>query len=225
MRGCWLGLSSTHTRTDLLHAVLLGVACAARQALDAGGDPTRRRRRGAAARRWRHGICTLAPVVAELGATTTPSSDTALRHDRTFADFRPRLRNAINGAIAVLDRLADRWRAASRTTRWVSTHDRRHSATSWASSAHPSRSVRRARGPPPCSMWWSSTTRLSYELDRNCLPTGSSWAWQARGRRSTAHQRDRYLPAVELADGSKFHGKSSSLPLAAGEGEVSSHSL
>jgi hypothetical protein len=30
MRGCWLGLSSKHTRTDLLHAALLGVACAAR---------------------------------------------------------------------------------------------------------------------------------------------------------------------------------------------------
>jgi xylulokinase len=35
MRGCWLGLSSKRTRTDLLHAALLGVACAARQALDA----------------------------------------------------------------------------------------------------------------------------------------------------------------------------------------------
>ena len=65
-----------------------------------------------------------------------------------------------------------------------------------------------------------STARLSNELDRNCFPTGSSWAWQARGRRSTAQQRDRHLPAVELADSSKFHGKSSSssLPLAAGEG-------
>ena len=31
----WTGLSSEHTRTDLLHAALLGVACAARQALDA----------------------------------------------------------------------------------------------------------------------------------------------------------------------------------------------
>ena len=35
MRGGWLGLSSEHTRTDLLYAALLGVACAARQALDA----------------------------------------------------------------------------------------------------------------------------------------------------------------------------------------------
>jgi xylulokinase len=35
MRGGWLGLSSEHTRTDLLHAALLGVACAAREALDA----------------------------------------------------------------------------------------------------------------------------------------------------------------------------------------------
>jgi sugar (pentulose or hexulose) kinase len=33
--GGWLGLSSEHTRTDLLYAALLGVACAARQALDA----------------------------------------------------------------------------------------------------------------------------------------------------------------------------------------------
>jgi hypothetical protein len=24
-----------------------------------------------------------------------------------------------------------------------------------------------------------STARLSNELDRNCFPTGSSWAWQA----------------------------------------------
>jgi xylulokinase len=35
MRGGWLGLSSEHTKIDLLHAALLGVAHAAREALDA----------------------------------------------------------------------------------------------------------------------------------------------------------------------------------------------
>jgi hypothetical protein len=107
MRGCWLGLSSKHTRTDLLHAVLLG-RLRARQALDAlvaiqpaaGGSP---------ARRWRHGICTLAPVGGRAGR----HHDSVVRHD---APARPYVRwfsgraltNAINGAIAVLDRLADR---------------------------------------------------------------------------------------------------------------------
>jgi hypothetical protein len=148
-----LGLSSKHTRTDLLHAALLGVACAARQALDAlvaiqpvaAVGALRLAGGGTVLQLWRQ-------LVAELGATTTPVAT----------------------------------RRSGTTVRWLIFRRRSHERESTA------------RSP-------SST--------------------QARGRRSTADQRDRHLPAVELADGRKFHGKSSSLPLAAGEGEVSSQSL
>jgi sugar (pentulose or hexulose) kinase len=73
MRGCWLGLSSKHTRTDLLHAALLGVACAARQALDALAaiQPVA----AVGALRLAGGSTVSAPgrqLVAALGATTTP---------------------------------------------------------------------------------------------------------------------------------------------------------
>jgi xylulokinase len=126
-------LSSEHTRTDLLHAALLGVACAAREALDAlvavqpaaavgalrlagGGTVSAPWRqlladvlgrelaavevrsasaRGAAFLGGRAaGVITDADrsaLRAELGATTTPSPDTALRHDRTFATFQAAL--------------------------------------------------------------------------------------------------------------------------------------
>jgi hypothetical protein len=72
MRGFWLGLSSKHTGSDLLHADLLGVACAARQALDAlvaiSPSPLSGRCGSPVAARylqpWRQ-------LVAAVGATTT----------------------------------------------------------------------------------------------------------------------------------------------------------
>lgn len=67
MRGCWLGLSSRHTRTDLLHAALLGVACAGRQALDALVAIQLVAAVGALRLAGGHGICTLAPVSGRAG--------------------------------------------------------------------------------------------------------------------------------------------------------------
>jgi sugar (pentulose or hexulose) kinase len=104
MRGCWLGLSSKHTRTDLLHAALLGVACAARQALDAlvaiqpvaAVGALRLAGGGTVSAPWRQ-------LVPELGATTTPVA--TRRSGTTVRSLISggALTNAINGAIAVLD--------------------------------------------------------------------------------------------------------------------------
>jgi xylulokinase len=133
MRGGWIGLSSEHTRTDLLHAALLGVACAAREALDAlvaiqpaaAVGPLRLAGGGTASAPWRQLVADVlgrelaavevpsasargaaflggraAGVItdpdrsafrAELGAIMTPSPDTALWRDRTFAAFQAAL--------------------------------------------------------------------------------------------------------------------------------------
>jgi xylulokinase len=99
-----LGLSSKHTRTDLLHAALLGVACAARQALDAlvaiqpvaAVGALRLAGGGTVSAPWRQ-------LVPELGATTTPVA--TRRSGTTVRSLISggALTNAINGAIAVLD--------------------------------------------------------------------------------------------------------------------------
>lgn len=133
MRGSWLGLSSEHTRTDLLHAALLGVACAAREALDAlvaiqpaaAFGPLRLAGGGTVSAPWRQlvsdvlgrelaavevpsasargaaflggrvaGVITgldRSALRAELGDVMTPSSDTAIWRDRTFAAFQAAL--------------------------------------------------------------------------------------------------------------------------------------
>jgi xylulokinase len=133
MRGGWLGLSSEHTRTDLLHAALLGVALAAREALDAlvavqpvaAVGALRLAGGGTVSAPWRQLLADVlgrelaavevpsasargaaflggraAGVItdpdrpalrAELGASTIPSPDAALRYDRTFAVFQAAL--------------------------------------------------------------------------------------------------------------------------------------
>jgi xylulokinase len=133
LRGGWLGLSSEHTRTDLLHAALLGVACAVREALDAlvaiqpaaAVGPLRLAGGGTVSAPWRQLLADVlgrelaavdvpsasargaaflggraAGVIADLdgsalkaalGAVVTPSPDTALWRDRTFAAFQAAL--------------------------------------------------------------------------------------------------------------------------------------
>jgi xylulokinase len=132
MRGCWLGLSSRHTRTDLLHDVLLASPAPHAKRLTlvaiqpaAAVGALRLAGGGTVSAPWRQLVADVlgrelaavevpsasargaaflggraAGVIndldrsalrAELGATTTPSPDTAPRRDRTFAAFQDAL--------------------------------------------------------------------------------------------------------------------------------------
>jgi hypothetical protein len=101
MRGCWLGLSSRHTRTDLLHDVLLASPAPHAKRLTlvaiqpaAAVGALRLAGGGTVSAPWRRWWPSWAPP--RLRRPTRRSGTT--------------VRSLISGAIAVLDGLADRWR-------------------------------------------------------------------------------------------------------------------